>query len=731
MKKILNNAPDLPLSLVEYFINILHKANHPAVEKFEQILESRKKEGQFLEGENLFKKIPRVKPPGGLGKVEKKPQEAELSRLEKWVGEDHCLQDLGYDYREAQEKMARLVLRGFNRGRPVIVEAATGTGKGMAYLSAALEWHQKTGRKILITTHTKTLQDQLINQDLPRLNQKLDEQLEVAVLKGMANYLCLRKLVRVVRRDKFTRQEAESLVKLIYKAIQDNSGDLDRFGHQPFGEKIRALPTTRLYGDCPFYERCFVSEAWRRARDADIVITNHALFLAHYDQLEELPAEEVIIDEAHHLPGMAEHVFGFEIPDWQWAYWKKRMNSSTRFYKQLARSQNLFSEKSREFFKNWDKNIDQFSATWEEFWSAVETKSWPFKFYGRPEVLGALKERSRPEKLIERLNYWVGGLLRLEEEIGEENKPLAGEVNHRRQHLAELRDNFKFFFAGGEEFVRWIEKSGETKTMKSTPLHCDRLLGEILTSKCRSTTLTSATLTVDGDFDFIKNKTGLSGGCYQLSLETPFDYSSQAEFILVEDGPFPAKNKSFYDYLEKSIRSICRRHSGRSLVLFNSFRTLNELKRRCRDDFKYPLLVHGEKEGRTLLLEKMVRTPESVLFGTGTFWEGVDVPGENLEAVVITRLPFPVPDDPLVEARSAELKKEGKNPFRKLMLPEAVLKFRQGLGRLIRTATDKGKIYCLDSRCYSRSYGKNFLSGLPEGIPVKTINKETLVNNGL
>ena len=336
----------------------------------------------------------------------------------------------------------------------------------------------------------------------------------------------------------------------------------------------------------------------------------------------------------------------------------------------------------------------------------------------------------RPQKLIERLNSWVGGLLRLEEDIEEENKALAGEINHRRQHLAELRDNFKFFFSGGENYVRWIELEDQTKIIKTTPLHCNRLLGEILNEKCRSATLTSATLTIGDDFDFIKNKTGVGDDSCSLALETPFDYRSQAEFVLLEDGPFPGKTRNFYDYLESSIRAICRHHSGRSLILFNSFRTLNELKRRCRGEFGFPLLVHGEDEGRSKLLEKMVRIPDSVLFGTGTFWEGVDVPGENLQAVVITRLPFPVPDDPLVEARSAELKEEGKNPFRELMLPEAVLKFRQGLGRLIRTATDRGKIYCLDSRCYSRSYGKNFLSGLPEGIPVKTINKETLINSG-
>ncbi len=730
MEKILDNASDLPLSLVEYFIDILRRAEHPDRKKFEQLLDDRKKKGDFLEGEEFVKKIPRVKPPGGLGRVEERPREVELSHLDKWVGKDHLLQEFGYDYREPQGEMARQVLEAFNRGRPAVVEAATGTGKGMAYLAAALEWIKKTGRKILITTHTKTLQDQLINQDLPRLNQKLDEELRVAVLKGMPNHLCLRKFFRVAQRDTFTREEAESLVELAYQAVQNESGDLDRFGRQPFGEDIRALPTTRLYGDCPYYERCFVSRAWRRAKDADIVITNHALFLALYDQLEETPAEEVIVDEAHHLPGMAEHIFGFEIPDWQWAYWKKRLKNSTQFYKRLARFNNHFSEKGSQFFKKWEQNIEQLTATWEEFWSKIKANSWPLKFHGRPELLRKLEDRVRPQKLIERLNSWVGGLLRLEEDIEEENKALAGEINHRRQHLAELRDNFKFFFSGGENYVRWIELEDQTKIIKTTPLHCNRLLGEILNEKCRSATLTSATLTIGDDFDFIKNKTGVGDDSCSLALETPFDYRSQAEFVLLEDGPFPGKTRNFYDYLESSIRAICRHHSGRSLILFNSFRTLNELKRRCRGEFGFPLLVHGEDEGRSKLLEKMVRIPDSVLFGTGTFWEGVDVPGENLQAVVITRLPFPVPDDPLVEARSAELKEEGKNPFRELMLPEAVLKFRQGLGRLIRTATDRGKIYCLDSRCYSRSYGKNFLSGLPEGIPVKTINKETLINSG-
>ncbi|MGM0381346.1 MAG: ATP-dependent DNA helicase, partial [bacterium] len=577
MEQIIENLSDYSLSLLEHCRSLLEKVNHPRAEEFARAVEEKNKEGDWLEGQDFIKNISRVKPPGGLGAVNEEPAQVDPSTLDKWVGEDHQLQELGYDYRPAQEKMARQVIKGFNQSRPVLVEAATGTGKGMAYLSAALEWHRKTGRKILISTHTKTLQDQLLGQDLPRLNSKLSDELKVSVLKGMPNYLCLRKFMRVTRRENLTREEAESAVKLLVEAVQNNNGDLDRFGSQPFGEQIRALPTTRLYGDCPYYERCFVSSAWRAAKDADIVVTNHALFLALYSQLEELPAEEVIIDEAHHLPEMAEHIFGFEIPSWRWAYWKKRIDTSTRFYKQLNRVGNLLSEKSTKFLSDWKGRMDRFAGVWDAFWASIEAKKWPLKFYDRPDLLKEVKKRSNPGKVQEQLNYWSGGLMRIEKELEDEQKALAGEVAYRRKGLEELRDNFKFFFGEGKNHVRWIDKQEDTKIIKSTPLHCASLLEEILTEKCRSVTMTSATLAVNDSFNFIKKKTGLSGGNYQVTLNTPFDYSRQAEFVLVKNGPFPAKTNQFYSYLERAVRSICRQHSGRTLVLFNSFRVLNEL----------------------------------------------------------------------------------------------------------------------------------------------------------
>ncbi len=711
---------ELPLYIQEKLAVVYKRAAHPEEKLLRKIIDKQKESDGWMTDPDPFNSLPEVKPSHDLGKPGGDPGTVELEKLDKWVGPDHQLREAGYDYRPAQADMARLITKGFNSGQPVLVEAPTGTGKGMAYLSAAFEWNRKTGRRVIISTCTKTLQDQLINQDLPVLNRFADKKLKAAVLKGMPNYICLRKLMRLTDRKQFSREEAEKL-KDIFISVYNNQGDLDKFGSQPFGEELRALPATRLYGDCPHYRKCFVSRVYSKASEAEIIVMNHALFLSLAQRVDGVfPGREVIIDEAHHLPAVAEDIFGFNVPRWQWPYWRKRLGTRSFFYKQLKQASGILSEKSSENLSSWKFRLDELSELWDFFWQGIEEfggGNWPIKLHHRTKWRRRLEKETKLAALREQLEFWTGCLYRLEKDLGKPLPHLSADASFRREGLQEMYKNISEFFnpAPDEENVRWIEGNGRF-ALNLAPLDCSNRLSDILTDTCRSSVLTSATLSVDADFSYFRKKIGLLRGGFQKSLPSPFDFKTQARFYMVEDGPDPRRRKKYQEYLVDCINSICRRHRGRTLVLFTSYRTMRPVVKKCRDQLDYSLLVQGEGGGRGELLEKMQSEPESVLFGTGTFWEGVDVPGQSLEAVVVTRLPFPVPDDPMIEARSWKLEAEGKNPFRHLMLPEAVLTFRQGIGRLIRTREDRGKIYCLDSRCAKKSYGSHFLRGLPPDL---------------
>jgi ATP-dependent DNA helicase DinG len=621
---------------------------------------------------------------------------------------------LPYEYRPGQLEMAKAVERALAERRHLIVEAGTGTGKTLAYLLPAL----RTGQRIIISTGTKALQDQLFFRDVPFLETLVGE-LRVCYMKGRANYLCRHKLTALRNQPILSGLEEIDQYRQISEWEQTTeTGDRAELSGMPessaLWQKLDARTEACLGSTCPDYRRCFITEMRRRALESDIIIVNHHLFFADVAVKREaagapdagiLPeAAAVVFDEAHELEEVASSYFGLSV-------------SNIRF-EELARDTDVLL-RGKEGAESLPAITQHLRDRARMFFAGL-----PLAGDGRQPFVG------REEFLETQGDLYLAvraTLLRLEAEM---ESMKADEAPGLRKRIARLRSEFEFLLeSSASNMVFWMERrisaggSSERSAalgafraqsratfLQATPIDVSDLLFELVFDQIPTVVLTSATLTVQGGFEHIRKRLGLNEA-RELVVPSHFKYGEQALLYLPPEMPDP-RDAEFPEAAARCIQRVLEISKGRAFCLFTSYAQMRDLYERLLPVLDFPILLHGTAP-RKALLEEFRATPNAVLFGTSSFWQGVDVQGEALSCVIIDRLPFAVPSDPVVSARMKAIEENGGKPFFDYQVPTAVLTLKQGFGRLIRSLEDRGLLVLLDPRVRTKRYGQTFLASLP------------------
>ena len=611
----------------------------------------------------------------------------------------------GYRPRDQQLQMTRTIAEALeNRGR-LVAEAGTGTGKTLAYLVPAMLF----GGKVIVSTGTKTLQDQLFHRDIPAVREALARPVTVALLKGRANYVCPYHLERNLSDARLrSREEALHLQAIARYAAVTESGDRMACGEVPEDSGAWAWATSTrdncLGGDCPHHKACFVLRARKKALDADLVVVNHHLFFADVWLKDEgagelLPAcNAVIFDEAHQLPATASLFFGETV--------------TTGVLVDLSRDTRVEASVSAADF-----------AELPEAAGALETAARDVRLAlgMNPVRLPAAQAQGRRE-FAAALDVLSARLARLEVLL-ESQAERSEELGRLHERCREASGRLEKWLAPGADagsgIVRWLESATHSVLFHATPLNAGELFARQIEADPRAWIFTSATLSVRGDFSHYLHEIGLSGleeGAATAVWDSPFDYPNQAMLYVPEAMPDP-NSPGYTEAVVAAAWPLLEASGGRAFLLFTSLRAMNEAHRllgarMAETGAAYPVLLQGEKS-RSELLDEFRALGNAVLLGSQSFWEGVDVAGEALSLVVIDRLPFQPPDDPVLAARVDALKRAGKNPFYDHQLPHAVISLKQGAGRLIRRETDRGVLMICDPRLVEKPYGRRIWQSLP------------------
>jgi ATP-dependent DNA helicase DinG len=602
----------------------------------------------------------------------------------------------GYEHRPAQLEMAEAVDDAFENHHHAILEAGTGTGKTLAYLLPAIV----SGRRVVVSTATKSLQEQLYQKDVPFLQKHFAPEWKVAVMKGRSNFLCLSKMHAMGDQPTLKgMDEMDAFGQIRDWAKLTETGDRAELTFLPddseLWSRIDARRDTCTGKKCPQFDQCFLTGMQQRAKEADLIIVNHHLFFAdlalkHDDFGSILPEySAVVFDEAHEMEDVASDYFGQQISNFRFEELARDADQMMRLTHQgtpgLLRRTQRIREKSRAFFDSFPSKEGRF----------------PFSRNEREAFL----EQNR-----EAYDALLNALKGLETEFAAlTQKP--EELLRIARRSFEIRQEFSFLFESNERnYVYWYERRNKGVFLAATPIDISQILREHLFEAFDTVILTSATLTVAGRFEFIRQRMGVDHA-KECQLPPEFDYEHQALLYLPERIP-DVRDAGFAAKAAEQIVALLELTLGRAFCLFTSYVQMNDLFERVRNQVDFPLLLQGTAP-RTTLLERFKNTPNSVLFATASFWQGVDVPGEQLSCVIVDRLPFAVPSDPIVAARVRALQDDGRNPFSEFQVPEAVLALKQGFGRLIRTKTDRGVLALLDTRISRMPYGKIFFESLP------------------
>jgi ATP-dependent DNA helicase DinG len=636
-------------------------------------------------------------------------QSARLPRLEQFFAPGGMLSQSGlpYEQRPGQLEMARAIERAFTEKRHLIVEAGTGTGKTLAYLLPAL----RLGQRVIISTGTRNLQEQIFFKDIPILESLLGP-LQVTYMKGRSNYLCRHKLYTLRDQPILTGMEMVDQFRAISEWEQTTEhgdrAELDALPeNSPLWSRLDARGDACLGSSCPSYETCFITQMRRRALESDIVIVNHHLFFAdlalrrqaaNAPDVGVLPeSAAVVFDEAHDLEEIASSYFGVGL-------------SNLRF-EELARDVEVMLRAKQALSAGLTTAAQILRERARMFFAAL------------PEPKGAEGRMPFPdrEEFLEQSGDIYLGVLNALDRLTGELERLRGveEASGLKKRTTEMRSQIAFLMESTDKgFVFWIERrsstgmraAGSNTWLQATPIEIAGLLTEDLFETVPSVVLTSATLTVQGGFQHIRKRLGMNHA-RELIVPSHFHYGEQALLYLPTEMPDP-REPGFTDAAVDKICKVLEITQGRAFCLFTSYNQMNQVHEQLIARVGFPLLLQGTAP-RNALLEEFRITPNAVLLGTSSFWQGVDVQGEQLSCVIIDKLPFAVPSDPVVAARMKAIEAEGGNAFAEYQVPGAVIALKQGFGRLIRSLNDRGVLVLLDPRLQRQRYGRIFMESLP------------------
>jgi ATP-dependent DNA helicase DinG len=695
-------------------------------------------------------------------------------KLAAFLGENGPLAQRleNYEVRPQQQKMLEHVAEAFNEKKIAVIEAGTGTGKTLAYLLPAIEWSVRNRERTVIATGTINLQEQLINKDIPLLQAAHDLHFRAALVKGRTNYACRRKLLEVsTQLDMFSepsqQNELQMIVEWAQKTADGSKSDLGFIPNEMVWEKIQSESDTTLRAKCPFYNECFFYNARRRAASADILVANHHILFADLavrnetggsSEVAVLPKyQRIILDEAHDIEDVASSYFGAATSYHAFLrvlnklYRIKDAKTTGLLPFALSKLEKQSHKLSNELLLKFHQHIEglcepsvqnveyHLSQVMERLfvWGAKQRKTEfaETKIRLKPAVTrdpffqDILQKQAKP--FLNALQSCTEELVKLnalfdnaEHFIGDEAVSLAVDINAQTNRLMEMGEKFKqVLFNNDEKFVRWLElkesRWGNIVRLYNAPLNVSELMQKAVFNAFPTVVMTSATLAVGKSFEFLEERLGLAGVKEErrvaVKLDSPFDYPRQVLVAIPTDIPAPTEG-GYAAELKKLLSRTLDISQGRAFILFTSYSLLNQVYNQLAPELsaKGMLVLKQGGENRHRLLERFKAQVGSVLFGTDSFWQGVDVHGEALECVIIPRLPFRVPTEPLIEARVEAIDKAGGNSFMEFSVPQAVIKFKQGFGRLIRRKSDFGVIAIFDNRIATKFYGKLFMESLPE-----------------
>jgi len=630
--------------------------------------------------------------------------------------EQYCTaKQIHFELRPQQQKMARSIADAAHLKHHLAVEAGTGVGKSFSYLVPQILSALQEKTRCVIATYTITLQEQLIYKDIPFIKKVLNRDFKTVMVKGRSNYLCLRRLERAHKTGgDLLEADRQRQVDVIYAKVSNKEledGSLQELEPQPdhlVWGNICAEHGNCQRKRCKFYDQCYFMNARQKMKDAHVLVVNHSLFFSELAlravDMQILPDYGyVVFDEAHQMEQAASSHLGIRLSPYMIDYWLRRLHGSSKrkglcgalndgkgalMVSQVGDLANRFFADLRDHFKLSKNKLQQ-------------------RVFSPPPI---------KTTLLEKMTALCFHLKEMTQEL--DNADLKAELQSVRKKGIELRDTIESFMSQSlKGQVYWIEIQGRRKqvVLYSAPVELGPILRELLFDVVPCVVMTSATLAVGKTLDYFRHRIGAEE-CTELQVGSPFDFSRQMQLQIPVNMPQPSE-KSFENESVKAILHLVNKTRGRAFVLFTNARFMKKVADELRDEFEsegYHFLVQGSGVPPRQMLDIFRKQEAGVLFGLDRFWMGVDVPGEALSNVIITRLPFAVPDHPLIQARFEKIEERGGNPFREYSLPEAVLKFRQGVGRLIRSGKDHGVVTILDSRIRHQWYGRLFIQSIED-----------------
>ena len=678
-----------------------------------------------------------------------------------------------FEYRQEQEEMTQYIQEAINEDKKIIVEAGTGTGKTLAYLIPAIKWAVVNKKKVIIATNTINLQEQLLLKDIPLAKSIIKDEFSYVLVKGRNNYVCKRlfnelALGKNIDIETFSieaREQIEYILKWGNKTKTGDKAELPFEVYPDVWELVQSTTELCLGKKCPYRKECFYMKTRIEKMEADILISNHHVFFADLNVRAEtdfdseyliLPRYDMVIfDEAHNIESVARSYFSVEVSKISFTRLLNRIyqrkNKRKKEKSALIRVEDTVDEKNLEDSEQYiyllntlkeeisilqnigDEYFDEIRKIYETNTEAPIKKSLNNFEMTKSRFLENLREKKDifQTKLADFLN-----LMMIFNNVIDEEKDKNPEVINFNNHLKMFKayiDSFKFINSFEDDnYIYWLDINSKRTNvvLTATPLNIAKKLSTVLFDNLDRLVFASATIVVNGSFDYFKKSLGLDEeDCIEVIIKSPFDYNEQMSVYIPSDIQDSENINAFVSDASRFILNILLKTNGKAFILFTSYTMLNQIYYSISKKLKdkgFEVFLHGDKP-RSQLIKEFKEAENPILFGTTSFWEGVDVQGENLSNVIITKLPFLVPTDPVVSAISKKIEENGGNSFTDFQLPEAIIKFKQGVGRLIRKKTDSGNIFILDNRILKKRYGSLFINALPSQKNIKILEKDDII----